>query len=90
MLFHQSAAEAINNHGFSFKTLLKQSNKRVIVTLFTMKIKRTYLYINCNTKILFVKKYLSLRVFWVLANFSILLVAVMITDDDDDDMMIEQ
>ena len=30
--------------------------KRVTVTHFTMKIIRTYLYINCNKKILFVKK----------------------------------
>jgi hypothetical protein len=30
--------------------------KRVTVTHFTVKIIRTYLYINCNKKILFVKK----------------------------------
>jgi hypothetical protein len=55
-----------------------------------MKIIRMYLYITCNKKILFVKKYLSL--FWVFTNFSILLVAAMITDDDNDDgdMMIAQ
>jgi len=47
--------------------------KRVIVTHFTMKIIRTYLYITCNKKILFVKKYLSLL--WVFTDFSILLVA---------------
>jgi hypothetical protein len=34
--------------------------KCVTVTHFTMKIIRTYLYITCNKKILFVKKYLSL------------------------------
>jgi hypothetical protein len=33
--------------------------KRVTVTHFTMKITRTYRYINCNKEILFVKKYLS-------------------------------
>jgi len=33
--------------------------KHVIVTHFTMKILRTYLYITCNKKILFVKKILS-------------------------------
>jgi hypothetical protein len=33
----------------------------------------TYPYINCNKKILFVKKYLSLL--WVVTDFSILLVA---------------
>jgi len=44
--------------------------KRVIFTHFTMKIIRTYLYINCNKKILFVKKYLCLL--WVFTDFSIL------------------
>jgi len=34
--------------------------KRVIVKHFTMKILSTHLYITCNEKILFVKKYLSL------------------------------
>jgi len=34
--------------------------KRVIVTHVTMKIIRTYLYVTCNKKILFVKNYLSL------------------------------
>jgi hypothetical protein len=43
MLFHQSAAQAMK--------------KCVIVTHFTMKIICTYLYINCNKKTLFVKKY---------------------------------
>lgn len=65
--------------------------KRVSVKHFTMKIIRTYLYVNCNTKILFVKKYLSLL--WVPTDFSILLDAAMTTDDDDDDegdMMIAQ
>ena len=71
MLFHQSAAQAMENH--------------VIVTHFTTKIIRTYLYITCNKKILFVKKYLSLL--WVFTDFSILLVAAMITDDDDDMIM---
>ena len=33
--------------------------KRVIVTHFTMKIIRTYRYINCNKKILFVKNILA-------------------------------
>jgi hypothetical protein len=47
--------------------------KRVNVTHFTMKITRTYRYITCNKKILFVKKYLSLL--WVFSNFSTLLVA---------------
>jgi len=47
--------------------------KRVIVTHFTMKIIRTYLYITRNKKVLFVKKYLSLL--WVFTDFSILLVA---------------
>jgi len=41
--------------------------KRVIVTHFTV-----YLYINCNNKILFVKKCLSLL--WVFTDFSIFLV----------------
>jgi hypothetical protein len=69
MLFHQSAAPA--------------TKKRVTVTHFTTKIIRTYLYIICNKKILFVKKYLSLLS--VFADFSILLVAAMITGDDADD-----
>jgi len=47
--------------------------KRVVVTHFTMKIVRTYLYITCNKKILFIKKYLSLL--WVFTDFSVLLVA---------------
>ena len=34
--------------------------KLVIVTHFTTKTTRTYRYITCNKKILFVKKYLSL------------------------------
>jgi hypothetical protein len=78
MFFHQSAAQAMKKH--------------VIVTNLTTKIIRMYLYITCNNKILFVKKYLSLL--WVFTDFSILVVAVMITDDDDDDddsaMMIAQ
>ena len=46
--------------------------KRVIVTHFTMKIIRAYLYIlTCNKKILFVKKYLSLL--WVFTDFFLLL-----------------
>jgi len=53
MLFHQSAAKAMR--------------KRVIVTCFTTKIIRTYLYITCNKKILFVKKYFSLL--WVFTKF---------------------
>ena len=47
--------------------------KKLVVTHFTMKIVCTYLYITCNKNILFVKKYLSLL--WVVADFSILLVA---------------
>jgi len=47
--------------------------KCVTVTYFTMKIVCTYLYITCNMKILFVKKYLSLL--WVFTDFTILLVA---------------
>jgi len=43
MLFHESAAQAMK--------------QRVIVTRFTTKIILTYLYINCNKKILCVKKY---------------------------------
>jgi len=55
MLFHQSAAQAIK--------------KRITVTHFTAKITlRTYLYITCNKKILFVKKYFSLL--WVFTDFS--------------------
>jgi len=45
MLFHQSAANSMK--------------KRVTVTHFTKKIIRTYLYINCNKKIIFYK-YFSL------------------------------
>jgi hypothetical protein len=45
--------------------------KRVIVTHFITKIIRKYLYITCNKKILFVKKYFSLL--WVFTDFSILL-----------------
>jgi len=47
--------------------------KHVIVTHFTMKIMRLYLYITCNTKILFVKKYFSLL--WGFIDFSVLLAA---------------
>jgi len=47
--------------------------KLVIVTHFTMKIIRTYLYITNNKNILFVKKHLSLL--WVFINVFILLVA---------------
>ena len=47
--------------------------KLVIVTHFTMEIMRTYMYLTCNKKILFVKKYLSLL--WVFTDFSVLLVA---------------
>ena len=50
------------------------NEKRVIVTHFTMKIIHMYLYITCNKKMLFVKKYLSLL--WIFTDFSILLVAV--------------
>jgi hypothetical protein len=45
MLFHQNAALSMK--------------KLVIVTHFTMKIMRTYLYITCSKKILFVKNILS-------------------------------
>ena len=47
--------------------------KSAAVTHFTIKIVRTYLYITCTKKIVFVKKYLSLL--WVFTDFSILLVA---------------
>ena len=47
--------------------------KLVTIKHFTVKILRTYLYITCNKKILFVTKYLSLL--WVFTDFSILLVA---------------
>jgi len=47
--------------------------KRVTVTHFTMKIIRTHLYITCDKKILFVKKYL--RILQVFTDFSIFLVA---------------
>jgi hypothetical protein len=57
MFFHQGAAQAMRKH--------------VIVTHFTTKIIRTYLYTICNKKFLFVKKYFSLL--WVFTNFSILL-----------------
>ena len=56
MLFHQSAAQAMK--------------KRVTVTYFTMKIIHMKLYITCNKKILFVKKYFSLL--WVFTDLSIL------------------
>jgi len=46
MLFHQPAAQAMK--------------KPVTVTHFTIKNLRTYPYITCNKKILFVKKYFSL------------------------------
>jgi len=59
MSFHQSAAQAMK--------------RRVIVTHFAMKIIRTYVYITCDKKILFVKKYISLL--WVLPDFSIHLFA---------------
>ena len=42
------------NHAFASKCCIS-NEKRVIVTHFTMKIIRTYLYITCNNKILFVK-----------------------------------
>jgi putative NADPH-quinone reductase len=45
MLFHQSAAQAMK--------------KRVIITHFTAKIKRTYLYINCNRKFYLLKNILA-------------------------------
>jgi hypothetical protein len=48
--------------------------KSVIVTHFTTKIIRTYLYLTCNKKILFVKKYLCLL--WVFTDFSTLLFAL--------------
>jgi len=47
--------------------------KRVTVTHFTMKIVCTYLYINCNKKIWFVKKYLSLL--WVFTDVYVLRIA---------------
>ena len=48
--------------------------KPLIITHFTIKIIPTYLYITCNNKILFVKKYLSLL--WVFTDFFTLFVAV--------------
>jgi len=57
MPFYQSAAQTMRKH--------------VIVTHFRTKIICTYVYITCNKKILFVKKYFSLL--WVLTDFSILL-----------------
>jgi hypothetical protein len=48
-----------------------------------MKIIRAFLYITCSKKIVFVKMYLSLL--WVVAEFSIFLVATITDDDDDDD-----
>jgi len=62
------------NHAIPSKRCIS-NEKSVIVTHFTMK-NRTYvlvLYITCNKKILFVKKYLSQ--FWVFTDFFILLVA---------------
>jgi hypothetical protein len=47
--------------------------KLVIFVQFTMKIKRTYPYVMCNKKMLFVKNYI--RLLWVFTDFSILLVA---------------
>jgi len=58
MFFHQSTVQAMK--------------KRVIVTHFTKKIIRTYLYVICNKKILFVKKYFDLL--WVFTDFSILII----------------
>jgi len=47
---------------------------RVIVTHFTMKFVRIYLYVTCNKTILFYFfKYFSL--FWIFTDFSILLFA---------------
>jgi hypothetical protein len=53
MLFHKSAAQAMK--------------KSFIVTHFTKKIIHTYLYITCNKKIVFGKKYFSLL--WVFTDF---------------------
>ena len=47
------------NHAFPLKRCIS-NEKSVIVTHFTIIIICTYLYITCNKKILFVKKYLSL------------------------------
>ena len=58
MLFPQSVAQAMK--------------KRITVAHLTAKIIRTYLYVTCNKKILFVKKYFSLL--WVFTKFFILLV----------------
>ena len=60
--------------------------KYFIFTHFKMKITRTCLYITCNKKVLL--KYIGLL--WVPTDFSILLVAAIVTDDYDDDMMIAQ
>jgi len=58
------------NHAFPSNRCI--SNEKLFIH-FTMKIIRTYLYITCNKKIWFVKKYLSLL--WVFTDFSVLLVA---------------
>jgi len=60
------------NHAFP-SSRCKSNEKCAIFTHFTMKIIHMYVYITCNMKILFVKKYLSLL--WVFTNFSILLFA---------------
>jgi hypothetical protein len=43
------------NHAFPSKRCISNGKKRVIVTRFTTKIIRAYLYITCNKKILYVK-----------------------------------
>jgi hypothetical protein len=55
--------------------------KSVTVSHFTMTIICTYLYIKCNKKLSFVKKYLSLL--WVFTDFSILLVAFWTHSDNE-------
>jgi hypothetical protein len=47
------------NHAFPSKRCTSNEKKSVTVTHFTTKIIRTYLYINCNKKILFVKNVLA-------------------------------
>ena len=78
------------NHVSPSKRCISREKKTYCYTFYNEN-HTTYLYIVCNKKIVFVKKYLS--PLWVLAHFSILF-AAMITDDGDDeddgDMMIAQ
>jgi len=86
-----SFKEGQNNKNHAFPSKRCTSNGRTCYCyIFYNKNHTTNLYITCNKNIFFVKNYLSLL--WVFTNFSILLVAAMITDDDDDDsdMMMAQ